>query len=138
MSKHSTEAAAAAVVSPKVQAAAAWSAVLIVVGGAAASAIAAIPDSAWEGLGVWAGPVGVFVGGLGVGLAAVVAAYRKGDPLRNLGGVVADLGGTAPPPPVTSPPADLPEVVELEEQPDPDSPVADQLAADVAHLRGEA
>ncbi|MGX5357566.1 hypothetical protein [Kocuria sp. KH4] len=139
MSKY-TAATAEAELSPKVKSAAVWSAVIVVVGGALASAIAAIPDSAWESLGVWAGPVGVFVGGLGVGLGAVVAGYQKRDPLREVGGSAVAAGGVVPAFPTTGVGAG--EAVGEEAQPVADdahvealTPEADALAARAAQLR---
>lgn len=139
MSKH-TVITAEAEISPKVKSAAVWSAVIVVVGGSLASAIAAIPDSAWESLGVWAGPVGVFVGGLGVGLGAVVAGYQKRDPLREVGGSAVAAGGVVPAFPVTG--IGAAEAVAEEGQPVADdaptevlTPEADTLAARAAQLR---
>lgn len=105
MSKHSTgtTASASAVISPKVKAAGVTARLVL---GGAFSAIAAIPGEAWEGPGVWAGPVGVLFGGIGLGIGAVVAAYQKGDPLRNLGGAVADMGGTGGHTSTTAPPSE--------------------------------
>lgn len=133
MSKHTTD-TAAAVVSPKVKSAGVWGAVitgaLIVV----AAFLQSVPAEALAQLGPWAAPAGAAV----ATAAAVLAAYAKGDPLRNLGGTVADLGGTTPPAPteVEEEPlsAELPEhVPPLNE--DTLTPEADALAAKAATLR---
>lgn len=133
MSKHTTD-TAAAVVSPKVKSAGVWGGVitgaLIVV----AAFLQSVPAEALASLGPWAAPVGAAVA---TG-AAVLAAYAKGDPLRNLGGTVADLGGTTPPAPteVEDEPlsAELPEDVPVNHD-DTLTPEADALAAKAAARR---
>jgi len=80
VSRH-VETNAAATVSPKVTAGAYVGAALTVLGTAAAAALTAVPREAWDGLGVWGVPVGIFVGTLGTGLAA----YVKRDWLRDVG-----------------------------------------------------
>lgn len=135
MSKHTTD-TAAAVVSPKVKSAGVWGAVitgaLIVV----AAFLQSVPAEALAQLGPWAAPVGAAVA---TG-AAVLAAYAKGDPLRNLGGAVADLGGTVPPAPtevdVEEEPlsAELPEDVAVVNE-GTLTPEADALAAKAAARR---
>lgn len=142
MSNHTTT-PAAAVTSPKIKAGAWTGAALTILAAALTAGIAAIPKEAWEGLGIWGTPVGVFVGALGFG----VAAYLKGDPLRNLGGAIEDMGGTTPPAtapedesdhlPIEAPPtpAESPEGVAAPVDDDALTPEADALAARAAELR---
>lgn len=91
MSKH-VATGSAAQVSPKVKAGGYTGAALTILATAFAAGIAAIPDEAWDGLGVWGVPVGVFVGAIGVG----VAAYVKRDPLRDVGAEQVDAAVSEP------------------------------------------
>lgn len=133
MSKHTTDTAAAEI-SPKIKAGGWTGAALTILATALAAGIAAIPKEAWDGLGVWGVPVGVFVGALGFGIAA----WAKGDPLRNLGAAVADMGQAYVPAPEVEPePAELPADVESEPAVTDDllTPEADALAARAAERR---
>jgi hypothetical protein len=135
MSKH-TATTAEAEISPKVKAGNWTGVALTLLATALAAGIAAIPNEAWDGLGVWGVPVGVFVGALGYG----VAAWAKRDPLREVGGSAVAAGGVVPAFPVTAIGAG--EAVDEEAQPVADdahaevlTPEADALAARAAQLR---
>lgn len=138
MSKHASTTeptSAAAVTSPKVKAAGWASAAVVVLGTALAAGIAAIPRDAFDNLGTWALPVGVFVGALGTGISAVIAAYQKGDSLRNLGAAIADQGGVAPAPP-EEPVVALEPPAELAQYDDSATPAADRLLAELEPRTG--
>lgn len=134
MSNHTTT-PAAAVTSPKVKAAGVWGAVIVGALIVVAAFLQSIPAEALAALGPWAGPAGAAI----ATAAAVLGAYAKGDPLRNLGGAVADLGGTTVPviaPEVEPAPADLREMIEAAPATDDTlTPKADALAAKAAELR---
>lgn len=133
MSKHTAD-TATAVISPKVKSAGVWGAVVTGVLVVAAAFLQSVPREALEQLGPWAGPVGAAI----ATAAAVLAAYAKGDPLRNLGGATADMGGIGGDDVVTeAPPVVAPVVVDeapIGETPDDTSDI-EALEARLAEIQ---